>query len=30
LIAEINYRGKRVYVRHVLSHAEFDKGGWKA
>jgi mRNA interferase HigB len=29
LIAEINYRGGRLYVRHVLTHAEYDKGGWK-
>jgi mRNA interferase HigB len=28
LIAEINYTG-RVYIRHVLSHAEYDRGGWK-
>jgi mRNA interferase HigB len=29
LIAEINYDGSRVYVRHVLTHAEYDRGGWK-
>lgn len=29
LIAEINYAGGRIYVRHVLSHAEYDRGGWK-
>ena len=29
LIAEINYTFGRIYVRHVLSHAEYDRGGWK-
>ena len=29
LIAEVNFRGKRVYVRQVMTHAEYDKGGWK-
>ncbi len=29
LIAEINYVFGRVYIRHVLSHAEYDRGGWK-
>jgi mRNA interferase HigB len=29
LIAEINYRGGRLYIRHVLTHAEYDKGGWR-
>ena len=29
LIAEINYRYGRLYVRHVLTHAEYDKEGWK-
>jgi mRNA interferase HigB len=30
LIAEINYRGRRIYVRHVLTQAEYDRGGWKS
>ena len=30
LIAEINYVFGRVYVRHVLTHAEYDRGGWKS
>jgi mRNA interferase HigB len=30
LIAEINYAGGRIYVRHVLAHAEYDRGGWKS
>ncbi len=30
LIAEINYAGGRIYIRHVLTHAEYDRGGWKS
>jgi mRNA interferase HigB len=29
LVVEINYRGGRVYVRHILTHAEYDRGEWK-
>ncbi len=29
LIAEINYRTGRLYIRHVLTHAAYDRGGWK-
>ena len=29
LIAEINYRTGRVFLRHVLTHAEYSKGAWK-
>lgn len=29
LITEINYLKQRVYVRHVLTHAEYDRGRWK-
>jgi mRNA interferase HigB len=29
LIAEINYAFGRLYIRHVLTHAEYDKGTWK-
>jgi mRNA interferase HigB len=29
LIAEMNYRSGRVFIRHVLSHAEYSKGTWK-
>ena len=29
LITRILYRYGRVYVRHVLTHAEYDKGDWK-
>jgi len=30
LIAEINYIFGRLYVRHVLTHSEYDRGGWKS
>jgi mRNA interferase HigB len=29
LIAEINYTAGRIYIRHVLTHAGYDRGGWK-
>ena len=29
LIAEINYQTRRVFLRHVLTHAEYSKGDWK-
>ena len=29
LITEINYRTGRIFLRHVLTHAEYDKGAWK-
>jgi len=29
LIVEINYRSRRLFLRHVLTHAEYDKGAWK-
>jgi mRNA interferase HigB len=29
LVAEINYVFSRIYVRHILTHAEYDRGGWK-
>ena len=28
LITYINYRTKKVFILSVLSHAEYDKGGW--
>lgn len=30
LIVEINYGSGRIFIRHVLTHAEYDKGAWKA
>ena len=29
LIVEINYRSGRIFLRDVLTHAEYSKGGWK-
>ena len=29
LITEINYRTGKVFLRHVLTHAEYSKEGWK-
>jgi mRNA interferase HigB len=29
LIAEVFYTSQVILVRHVLTHAEYDKGGWK-
>ena len=29
LIAAIHYNTGRVYIRHVLTHAEYTRGRWK-
>lgn len=29
LIAVIHYNRGKVYIRHVLTHQEYDKGSWK-
>ena len=29
LIAAIHFNRRKVYIRHVLTHAEYDKGAWK-
>jgi mRNA interferase HigB len=29
LIAAIHYNRNKVYIRHVLTHAEYDLGKWK-
>jgi mRNA interferase HigB len=29
LITEINYLTGRIFLRPVLTHAEYSKGGWK-
>jgi mRNA interferase HigB len=29
LITWINYTGHRVFIRHVLTHEEYDNGGWR-
>ena len=28
LIARVNYQSQRVFVLHLLTHAEYDKGVW--
>ncbi len=30
LIAKIDYKYKIVYVRFILTHKDYDKGGWKS
>ena len=30
LITEVNYATGRLYIRHVLTHTAYDKGGWKS
>jgi mRNA interferase HigB len=29
LIVSIHFNRSKVYVRHVFTHAEYDKGAWK-
>lgn len=29
LIAAIQFNRKKVYIRHILTHPEYDKGKWK-
>ena len=29
LITEINFQTGRIFLRHVLTHAEYNRGGWK-
>jgi mRNA interferase HigB len=29
LIAAIHYNRRKVYIRSVLTHSEYDRGGWK-
>jgi mRNA interferase HigB len=28
-IAIVHYRAKRVFIRHILDHPEYDEGKWK-
>jgi mRNA interferase HigB len=30
IIAAIHFNTRRVYIRHVLTHVEYDRGNWKA
>jgi mRNA interferase HigB len=29
LIARVNYKTKRVFILHILTHSDYSKGGWK-
>jgi mRNA interferase HigB len=29
LIVGINYETERIFIKYVLTHAEYDKGDWK-
>ena len=29
LIARVNYRTKRVFILHILTHAAYNRGEWK-
>jgi mRNA interferase HigB len=29
LVAAIHYNRRKIYVRAVLTHAEYDEGGWR-
>lgn len=29
LIATIHFNRQKVYIRHILTHKEYDKGNWK-
>lgn len=29
LITYIDYKSKKIFIRHVLTHADYDKGHWK-
>ena len=29
LIVRIEYRWQMIFVKHLLTHAEYDKGAWK-
>jgi mRNA interferase HigB len=29
LIASVHFNRGKVYVRHVLTHSEYDRGKWK-
>jgi mRNA interferase HigB len=28
LVARVNYRTQRIFVLHILTHADYDKGTW--
>jgi mRNA interferase HigB len=30
LVASVHFNRGKVYVRHVLTHSEYDRGAWKS
>jgi mRNA interferase HigB len=30
LIASIHFNRQKVYIRHILTHTEYDRGSWKS
>ena len=30
LIAAVHFNRQKLYIRHVLTHAEYDRGAWKS
>lgn len=30
LIARVNYRTRRVFILHILTHGDYSRGAWKA
>jgi len=29
LIARVNHKSQKVFILHILTHAEYDKGEWE-
>ncbi|CAN2042828.1 mRNA interferase HigB [Candidatus Magnetomoraceae bacterium gMMP-15] len=29
LIASVHFNRGKIYIRHVLTHSEYDRGAWK-
>jgi mRNA interferase HigB len=29
LVAAIHYNTQRIYIRHILTHKEYDRGSWR-
>jgi mRNA interferase HigB len=30
LIASIHFNRSKIYIRHILTHSEYDRGDWKS
>ena len=30
LVASVHFNRRKLYIRHVLTHAEYDKGAWRS